>query len=40
MGARLLVAGDEDFIWSCGFTQPATEAARSDYEAAVGRRDA
>ena len=40
IGARLLVAGDEDFIWSCGFTQPATDAARSDYEAAAGRRSA
>lgn len=38
IGARLLVAGDEDFIWSCGFTQPATGTARSDYEAAAGRR--
>jgi hypothetical protein len=38
IGARLLVAGDEDFVWSCGFTQPATEAARSDYRAAAGRR--
>jgi hypothetical protein len=40
IGARLLVAGDEDFIWSCGFTQPATDTARSDYEAAAGRRSA
>jgi hypothetical protein len=40
IGAQLLVAGDEDFIWSCGFTQPATETARSDYEAATGRRNA
>jgi hypothetical protein len=38
IGARLLVAGDEDFIWSCGFTQPATDAARSEYEAVAGRR--
>jgi hypothetical protein len=40
IGARLLVAGDEDFIWSCGFTQPATDTARSEYEAAAGRRSA
>jgi hypothetical protein len=40
IGARLLVAGDEDFIWACGFSQPATETARSDYEAAAGRRSA
>ena len=40
IGARLLVAGDEDFIWSCGFTQPATDRARSDYEAAAGMRSA
>ena len=40
IGARLLVVGDDDFIWSCGFTQPATQTARSDYEAAAGRRSA
>jgi hypothetical protein len=40
IGARLLVAGDEDFIWACGFSQQATETARSDYEAAAGRRSA
>jgi hypothetical protein len=38
IGARLLVAGDDKFIWSCGFTKAATETARSDYEAADGRR--
>jgi hypothetical protein len=40
IGARLLIAGDEDFIWACGFTQPVTETARSDYEAAAGMRGA
>jgi hypothetical protein len=40
VGARLLVAGDDDFIWACGFSQSATESARSDYEAAAGRRGA
>jgi len=40
IGARLLVSGDEDFVWSCGFTQPVTERGRSEFEAAASGRQA
>jgi hypothetical protein len=40
VGARLLVSGDEDYIWACGFTQPATEQGRSEFEAAAATRGA
>jgi hypothetical protein len=38
IGAELLVAGDEDFVWSCGFTQPTTPRGRAEFEAAAARR--
>ena len=31
VGDRLLVAGDDDFIWSCGFTQDYTAEAASTW---------
>jgi len=40
VGARLLVSGDDVYIWACGFTQPASEQARSDYETAATERGA
>ncbi|HEX6579589.1 MAG TPA: hypothetical protein VF195_01780 [Actinomycetota bacterium] len=40
VGARLLVSGDDIYIWACGFTQPASEQARSDYGAAAAERSA
>lgn len=33
-GERLLVTGDEDTIWTCGFTQPYTTQAAAEWEAA------
>lgn len=33
IGAHLLVSGDEDFLWSCGFTKPFSEGAASEFEA-------
>jgi hypothetical protein len=38
IGARLLVSGDEDFLWACGFTQPVTPQGTAEYEAAGLRR--
>lgn len=35
IGAHLLVSGDEDFLWSCGFTQPFSEGAAGQFEAAA-----
>lgn len=32
VGERLLVAGDEDFIWECGFTQPYDSNVAADWE--------
>lgn len=40
VGAELLVAGDEDFMWACGFTQPATDQGRTDFETAAAARAA
>lgn len=37
VGARLLVAGDGDFVWGCGFTQPYSAAAAETYADAFGR---
>ena len=36
VGDRLLVAGDEDFIWECGFTQAYDADTASDWEATLG----
>ncbi|HZB02469.1 MAG TPA: hypothetical protein VE800_10215 [Actinomycetota bacterium] len=38
IGAELLVAGDDDFVWSCGFTQASTPQGRTEFEAAAVRR--
>ena len=35
IGAHLLVSGDDDFLWSCGFTQPFSEGAAGQFEAAA-----
>ena len=32
VGQRLLVAGDEDFVWECGFTQPYDASVAADWE--------
>lgn len=34
-GARLLVAGDGGFAWTCGFTQPYDTAEADDWRAAL-----
>lgn len=34
-GTRLLVAGDDDFAWACGFTQPYDTAVASQWEDAL-----
>ena len=34
VGQRLLVTGDEDFVWECGFTQPYDERVAADWRAA------
>ena len=39
VGARLLVSGDGDFVWACGFTQPVTDQGRADFEGAAGARE-
>lgn len=36
IGERLLVAGDEDFAWECGFTRPYDESTAADWKAAFG----
>jgi hypothetical protein len=36
IGAHLLVSGDEDFLWSCGFTKLFSEGAAGEFEAAAG----
>lgn len=39
VGARLLVSGEQDFLWLCGgFTQPATGTGRSEFEDAAAAR--
>ena len=35
VGDRLLVAGDDEFIWECGFTQPYDDAVAKDWDAAL-----
>lgn len=35
IGARLLVSGDEDFLWSCGFTKPFSDDAAGEFAAAA-----
>jgi hypothetical protein len=35
VGQRLLVAGDEDFVWECGFTQPYDAEVAADWEQAL-----
>jgi hypothetical protein len=38
LGARLLLAGEEDFLWQCGFTRPFTEERLREFEAAASAR--
>jgi hypothetical protein len=35
VGDRLLVAGDEDFVWECGFTQPYDADVAADWDEAL-----
>ena len=35
IGAHLLVSGDEDFFWSCGFTKPFSNDAAGEFDAAA-----
>lgn len=35
VGERLLVAGDEDFVWECGFTQPYDAEVAAKWERAL-----
>ncbi len=35
VGQRLLVAGDEDFVWECGFTQPYDAEVAADWDEAL-----
>jgi hypothetical protein len=37
VGAHLLVSGEEDFLWSCGFTKPFTEVALRHFDAAAAQ---
>jgi hypothetical protein len=34
IGERLLVAGDDDYVWECGFTQPYDASVASEWETA------
>ena len=34
VGARLLVSGDADYLWACGFTQPYSKSAAETFQAA------
>jgi hypothetical protein len=34
VGDRLLVAGDDDFVWDCGFTQPYDAQVAADWDSA------
>ena len=34
VGAHLLVSGDADFLWACGFTQPFSETLLREFESA------
>lgn len=35
VGARYLVAGDDEFVWACGFTQPYDEAVAAEWAEAT-----
>ncbi len=35
-GTRYLVAGDGDFVWACGYTQPYNEGVAAQWAAAIG----
>jgi hypothetical protein len=35
IGERLLVAGDDDYIWECGFTQPYDAEVAAEWERAL-----
>ena len=35
IGDRLLVAGDDDFIWECGFTQKYEDSVAADWRSAL-----
>jgi hypothetical protein len=35
IGAHVLVSGDAEFFWSCGFTKPFSEGAAGEFEAAA-----
>lgn len=35
VGDRLLVSGDDDFAWSCGFTQDHSDSLAAEWEAAL-----
>jgi hypothetical protein len=37
VGAHLLVSGDADFLWACGFTQPFSETLLQEFQSAAGR---
>ena len=37
VGAHLLVSGDADFLWACGFTQPFNETLLQEFQSAAGR---
>lgn len=36
VGQRHLVAGDDSFVWACGYTQPYDPAVAAEWEAALG----
>ena len=36
VGERYLVAGDDDFVWACGYTQPYDAAVAAEWAAALG----
>jgi hypothetical protein len=35
VGERLLVAGDDEFVWECGYTQPYNENVAAEWGAAL-----
>ena len=37
VGAHLLVSGDADFLWACGFTQPFSETLLQEFESASAK---
>lgn len=36
VGERYLVAGDDHFVWACGYTQPYDAAVAAEWQAALG----